>query len=108
MYRPHTTSDLQRYVEDVLLEAPIYFFVEHSGQCGIPLHDALHSRVQNLVNRDQVVFEGRGPSVSIRLEVSQFTVTVFFFIVFFFCSGQVIDTGADRSQQKISVALLAP
>jgi len=68
MYKPHTTSDRKRYVEDVLLEAPIYFFVEHSGQCGIPLHDALHSRVKNLVNREQVVFEGRGPSVSIRLE----------------------------------------
>jgi hypothetical protein len=70
MYKPHTTSDRKRYVEDVLLEAPIYFYVEHSnaGQCGISLHDALHSRVKNLVNREQVVFEGRGPSVSIRLE----------------------------------------
>lgn len=78
MYKPHTTSDRKRYVEDVLLEAPIYFYVEHSGQCGIPLHDALHSRVKNLVNREQVVFEGRGPSVSIRLEVSQYTAPVSF------------------------------
>ena len=87
MYKPHTTSDRKRYVEDVLLEAPIYFYVEHSGQCGIPLHDALHSRVKNLVNREQVVFEGRGPSVSIRLEVSQYTAPFFFFTVshlFFF------------------------
>jgi len=70
MYKPHTTSDRKRYVEDVLLEPPIYFFVEHSNsdQYGISLHDALHSRVKNLVNREQVVFEGRGPSVSIRLE----------------------------------------
>jgi len=68
MYKPHTTSDRKRYVEDVLLEAPIYFLVEHSGQYGISLYDALHSRVKNLVNREQVVFEGRGPSVSIRLE----------------------------------------
>lgn len=70
MYKPHTTSDRKRYVEDILLEAPIYFIVEHSDQYGISLQDALHSRVKNLVNREQVVFEGRGPSVSIRLEVS--------------------------------------
>jgi hypothetical protein len=80
MYKPHTTSDRKRYVEDVRLEAPIYFFVEHSGQCGISLHDALHSRVKNLVNREQVVFEGRGPSVSIRLEVSQYTAPFYFLL----------------------------
>ncbi|KAF8159624.1 hypothetical protein B0H34DRAFT_796852 [Crassisporium funariophilum] len=68
MYRPHTTSDRKRYVEEVLLEAPIYFYTEHSGRCGISLQDALHSRTKNLVDRDQTVFEGRGPSVSIRLE----------------------------------------
>ena len=107
MYKPHTTSDRKRYVEDVLLEAPIYF-VEHSGQCGISLHDALHSRVKNLLNREQVVFEGRGPSVSIRLEVSQYTKSFFCHRLIFFFSGQVIDSGADRSQQRISVALLAP
>ena len=71
MYRPHTTTDRRYYVEEGLLEAPIYFIMEHSGQCGIPLHDVLHSRVVNLVNREEVVFEGHGPSVSIRLEVSQ-------------------------------------
>ena len=113
MYKPHTTSDRKRYVEDVRLEAPIYFFVEHSGQCGISLHDALHSRVKNLVNREQVVFEGRGPSVSIRLEVSQCTAPFLFLLhrltsFLFFFSGQVTDSGADRSQQRISVALLAP
>ena len=110
MYKPHTTSDRKRYVEDVLLEAPIYFFVEHSGQCGIPLHDALHSRVKNLVNREQVVFEGRGPSVSIRLEVSQYTTPVFFphHLTYDYFSGQVIDSGADRSRQRTSVALLVP
>ena len=111
MYKPHTTSDRKRYVEDVLLEAPIYFYVEHSGQCGIPLHDALHSRVKNLVNREQVVFEGRGPSVSIRLEVSQYIAPVFFFfncLTLLFFSGRVIDSGADKSQQRISVAPLVP
>jgi len=68
MYKPHTNSDRRRYVEDVDLEFPIMFWTEHPDQCGIPLDDALHSRVKRLVGRDETVFEGRGPSVSIRLE----------------------------------------
>lgn len=69
MYKPHTTSDRKRYVEEVLLEGPLYFVCEHPQQYGISLKDALHSRTKKLRDRDQVVFEGRGPSVSIRLEV---------------------------------------
>ncbi|KAF8889370.1 hypothetical protein BD779DRAFT_1521163 [Infundibulicybe gibba] len=68
MYKPHTNSDRKRYVEEVELEAPIHFWVDHPEECGIPLLDALHSRVRRLRNRDETVFEGRGPSVSIRLE----------------------------------------
>ncbi|KAH8832438.1 hypothetical protein DL96DRAFT_1457686 [Flagelloscypha sp. PMI_526] len=68
MYKPHTTSDRRRYVEEVDLDAPIYFWVNNPTECGLPLIDALHSRVKRLQNRDECVFEGRGPSVSIRLE----------------------------------------
>lgn len=69
MYKPHTNSDLRRYVEEVDLDEPIYFWMENPSECGISLSDALHSRVRRLLNREQTVFEGRGPSVSIRLEV---------------------------------------
>ena len=68
MYKPHTTSDRRRYVDEVELDVPLYFWTE-GGSCGIPLSDALHSRVRRLLDRDDPVFEGRGPSVSIRLEV---------------------------------------
>ncbi|KAF7308695.1 hypothetical protein HMN09_00719000 [Mycena chlorophos] len=68
MYKPHTNSDRRRYVEEVDLEAPIHFWVESPSECGIPLADALHSRVKRLLKRDETVFQGRGPSVSIRLE----------------------------------------
>ncbi|KAH9479486.1 hypothetical protein JR316_0008080 [Psilocybe cubensis] len=68
MYKPHTTSDRKRYVEEVMLEAPMFFISEHPEQYGISLKDALHSRTKKLRDRDMVVFEGRGPSVSIRLE----------------------------------------
>ncbi|KAF7359763.1 hypothetical protein MVEN_00701000 [Mycena venus] len=54
MYKPHTNSDRRRYVEEVDMEAPIHFWVENPFECGIP--------------RDETVFEGRGPSVNIRLE----------------------------------------
>ncbi|KAF5352874.1 hypothetical protein D9757_012089 [Collybiopsis confluens] len=68
MYRPHTNSDWRRYVEEVNLDAPIYFCMDNPSECGISLSDALHSRVRRLLGRDHTVFEGRGPSVSIRLE----------------------------------------
>ncbi|KAK7031393.1 hypothetical protein R3P38DRAFT_813369 [Favolaschia claudopus] len=68
MYKPHTNSDRRRYVEEVDMEPPIHFWVENPSECGIPLSDALHSRVRRLLKRDETVFEGRGPSVSIRLE----------------------------------------
>lgn len=70
MYKPHTNSDRKRYVEEIVLDAPIYFWMSDPEECGIPLTDALHSRVKRLQNRNCSVFEGRGPSVSIRLEVS--------------------------------------
>lgn len=70
MYRPHTTSDRRRYVEEVRLEAPIVFELQNPQQSGISLRDALTSRFMRLVGRDDLMFEQRGPSVSIRLEVS--------------------------------------
>ena len=70
MYTPHTTSDRKRYVEEVLLEAPLFFISENAQQYGIPLKDALHFRTKKLRDHDQVVLVGHGPSVSIRLEVS--------------------------------------
>jgi hypothetical protein len=70
MYRPHTNSDRRRYVEAVQLEEPIYFWMESPSECGIPLTDALHSRVRRLRNRDETFFAGRGPSISVRIQVS--------------------------------------
>ncbi|KAM5530228.1 hypothetical protein V8D89_016116 [Ganoderma adspersum] len=66
-YRPHTISDRRRYVDEVELEAPIMFFSNKPTGCGIPLRDALSSRFSTLEGRDDAMFQGRGPSVSIRL-----------------------------------------
>ncbi|KIM82955.1 hypothetical protein PILCRDRAFT_819755 [Piloderma croceum F 1598] len=68
MYKPHTGSDRRRYVEEVRLSLPIIFEVEHPSEWGIPLDDALKSRTKNLVDKDALMFDGCGPSVSIRLE----------------------------------------
>lgn len=106
MYKPHTTSDRKRYVEEVMLEAPIFFVTEHPYQEGILLKDALHSRTKKLVDRDQVVFEGRGPSVSIRLEVSSlidFRPSINLWMSF---SGLDIGSGAGKFLPRISAVPL--
>lgn len=72
MYMPHTNSDRRRYVEETELQTPIYFWMQDPVECGIPLIDALHSRVRRLQARDETVFEGRGPSISVRLQVRNF------------------------------------
>ncbi|KIY52933.1 hypothetical protein FISHEDRAFT_34396 [Fistulina hepatica ATCC 64428] len=68
MYLPHTNSDRRRYVEEVDLDEPLYFWQQEPLESGILLSDALHSRTRRLINRTDRVFEGRGPSVSIRIE----------------------------------------
>ncbi|KAK0446710.1 hypothetical protein EV421DRAFT_215880 [Armillaria borealis] len=68
MYKPHTSSDRRRYVEEVNLDPPIYFWVQDPSECGLALSDALHSRVRRLIDRDEPMFKDRGPSVSVRIE----------------------------------------
>ncbi|KAK0434520.1 uncharacterized protein EV420DRAFT_398780 [Desarmillaria tabescens] len=68
MYKPHTSSDRHRYVEEVNLDPPIYFWVQDPSECGLALPDALHSRVRRLIDRDEPMFKDRGPSISVRIE----------------------------------------
>jgi hypothetical protein len=69
-YKPHTSSDRRRYVEEVQLEPSIYFYMSKPDELGIPLRDALHGRFAKLVLRDEPMFQERGPSISVRLNVS--------------------------------------
>lgn len=69
MYKPHTGSDRRRYVEEVRLSMPIIFQMEQPYEYGIPLDDALKCRTKRLIEKDALMFDGCGPSVSIRLEV---------------------------------------
>jgi hypothetical protein len=69
IYRPNTQSDVRRYVQEVELEEPIMFFMQHPDGCGINCRDAINSKFSRLVDRDDLMFHGRGPSVSIRINV---------------------------------------
>jgi hypothetical protein len=111
-YKPHTSSDRRRYVDEVDLEPSIPFFMQKPDELGIPLRDALHGRFARLAGRDEPMFKERGPSISVRINVS---LTPHSFAVSCTCqytntdvvqSGQVIDPGVVRSLQGISATLL--
>ena len=69
-YKPHTSSDRRRYVDEVNLEPSIGFFMQKPDEAGIPLKDAMHGRFARLVARDEPMFQERGPSISVRIDVS--------------------------------------
>jgi len=101
MYKPHTTSDRKRYVEEILLEGPLFFYSDNIARCGILLKDALHSRTRKLHNRDKPVFEGRGPSVSIRLEVRVYSIPVDILLILHSVAGlQAVEQA--NSYQRLS------
>ncbi len=67
-YRPHTSSDQHRHV---ILQEPIHFFVSSPDgpKPGIPLRDAITSKFMRLIDRDEQLLQGWGPSVTLRLSV---------------------------------------
>ena len=69
-YKPHTSSDRRRYVDEVNLEPSIHFYMQKPDEEGILLRDAMHARFARLVGRDEPMFQERGPSISVRLNVS--------------------------------------
>lgn len=66
-YKPHTSSDRRRYVDEVNLEPSINFYMQKPDEAGIPLKDAMHGRFARLVSRDEPMFQERGPSISVRI-----------------------------------------
>ncbi len=108
-YRPHTISDRRRYVDEVQLEAPIMFYSNKPVGCGILLRDAISSRFSTLEGRDDAMFQGRGPSVSIRLNVRYFFQmprgpAVVHLLTEDVNSGLAMRHGVGRSPPEISVA----
>ena len=69
-YKPHTLSDRRRFVDEVNFEPSIHFYMQKPDEEGIPLKDAMHGRFARLVQRDDPMFQERGPSISVRINVS--------------------------------------
>ncbi|KIJ60484.1 hypothetical protein HYDPIDRAFT_98644 [Hydnomerulius pinastri MD-312] len=68
VYQPYTKADRLRYVRDAQLKEPIFFYSSQPSEWGISLGDALKARLKQLKDKDEAVFIGCGPSVSIRLQ----------------------------------------
>jgi hypothetical protein len=75
-YKPHTTSDRRRYIEEVTLEQSILFNCIYPEVVGISLEDAVSGKFGSLEGRDDPMFVDRGPSISVRLNVSIGTFSV--------------------------------
>jgi hypothetical protein len=69
-YKPHTSSDRRRYVDEDHFEESIHFYMQKPDEAGIPLRDTMHGRFARLVARDEPMFRERGSSISVRLNVS--------------------------------------
>jgi len=109
-YKPHTSSDRRRYVDEVDLEPAILFFMQKPDEAGIPLRDALHGRFARLAGRDEPMFRERGPSISVRINVSTALLCHALVskanLILYITSGQVINHGVVRSLQGTSATLL--
>ena len=110
-YKPHTSSDRRRYVDEVDLEPAIHFYLQKPDEAGIPLRDALHGRLARLIGRDEHMFKERGPSISVRINVSltphSFAVSpIYQYLMLYKTSGQAINRGVVRYLQGISATLL--
>ncbi|KAG6381556.1 hypothetical protein JVT61DRAFT_148 [Boletus reticuloceps] len=68
VYTPYTETDKKRYVLDVVLQETIFFHSDGSSELGISLHDALKQQLRHMKDKDDRMFVGCGPSVSIRIQ----------------------------------------
>jgi len=67
LYRPFTEADKERYLERVSLSAPIVFVTKEPLEWGISLEDVRNGKTQHLVDKNDLVLQDCGPSVSIRI-----------------------------------------
>lgn len=71
LYKPFTEADKERYLERVSLSAPIIFVAKETAlEWGISLEDVRNGKTQHLVDKDIPVLQDCGPSVAIRINVS--------------------------------------
>lgn len=68
VYQPYTEADRKRYIRDVELQETIFFGSDDTPELGISLEDALKQRLRHLKDKEDSMFVGCGPSVSIRIQ----------------------------------------
>jgi hypothetical protein len=107
-YKPHTSS---HYVDEVVLESAIHFYMHEPDELGIPLRDALDGRFARLTGRDEPMFKERGASISVRINVSltphSFAVSLHLSnLMLYMTSGPAINRGVDKSLRETSATLL--
>ena len=71
LYRPFTEADKERYLERASLSVPIIFVTKEPLEWGISLEDIRNGKTQHLVDKTDLVLQDCGPSVSIRINVSE-------------------------------------
>lgn len=71
LYRPFTEADKERYLERVSLSAPIIFMTKEQSEWGISLEDIRNGKTWHLVDKEERVLQDCGPSISVRINVSE-------------------------------------
>lgn len=68
VYQPRGETERQKYVHTAILSSPIFFYAEKPSELGISLEEILEQNSRRLSDRDDLVFEGGGRSISLRIE----------------------------------------
>ncbi|OJA19775.1 hypothetical protein AZE42_03988 [Rhizopogon vesiculosus] len=66
LYQPRGETDRAKYVYTANLSPPIFFYAE--SELGIALEEIIQTESPRLCDRDDLVFDGSGRSISVRIE----------------------------------------
>lgn len=68
LYQPRGETEREKYVHKANLSSPILFHAEKSSELGIALEEIFKKNPRHLSDRDDIVFEGGGRTISVRIE----------------------------------------
>lgn len=68
LYQPRGETEREKYVHTAILSSPILFYAEKPSELGIALEEILKKNSRRLSDRDDLVFEGGGRTISVRIE----------------------------------------
>ncbi|KAG1869525.1 hypothetical protein F4604DRAFT_887944 [Suillus subluteus] len=68
LYQPRGKTELEKYVHTANLSSPILFYAEKPSELGVALEEILKNNSRRLGDRDDLVFEGGGRTISVRIE----------------------------------------